>query len=67
MFPRNKRPTGENSRKRYADAEALTAMLREKNREIQLLKKQLKLSDEYCRNLRDLLRELVRILAIIDQ
>ncbi len=67
MFPRNKKPTGENSRKQYADAEALIAMLREKNKEIELLKKQLKLSDEYSRNLRDLLRELVRILAIIDQ
>lgn len=48
------------------DAETLTMMLQEKNRQIKLLKKQLELSDEYGRNLSDLLRELVKLLALIE-
>lgn len=48
------------------DAETLTMMLQEKNRQVKLLKKQLELSDEYGRNLSDLLRELVKLLALIE-
>lgn len=66
MSPGKKSLTNENSRKQCTDAEALTVMLREKNRQIQLLREQLKLSDEYGRNLGDLLRELVRLLKIIE-
>lgn len=67
--PGKKRPTGERNKKqyKYKDAEALRVVLHEKNRQIQLLRAQLKLSDEYGRNLRDLLEDLVKLLAIIEQ
>ena len=48
------------------DAEALTMMLQEKNHQIELLKKQLELSDEYGRNLSGLLWELVRLLELTE-
>ncbi len=59
-------PTKEREEK-HTDAEALTIMLQEKNRQIQMLRKQLEMSDEYGRNLHDLLQELVRLLTLIDQ
>ncbi len=65
--PGKKRPTGEKNKKQYKDAEALKVVLHEKNRQIQLLRAQLRLSDEYGRNLRDLLEDLVKLLAIIEQ
>ncbi|MCG8341859.1 MAG: hypothetical protein MI684_03380 [Chlorobiales bacterium] len=46
---------------------ALTEKLNEKNRQIQLLHQKLKQSDEYGRNLSGLLRELIRLLAIVEE
>lgn len=61
-------PIKETGKKSHSepDAERLTMVLQEKNRQIKLLKKQLELSDEYGKNLSDLLRELVRLLALIE-
>ena len=54
-------------RKTQADVDALTEKLNEKNRQIQLLHQKLKQSDEYGRNLSGLLRELIRLLAIVEE
>lgn len=56
-------PIGESRKESHAgkDIETLTMMLEEKNRQIRLLRRQLELSDEYSRNLGDLLKELVRL------
>lgn len=61
-------PIKEAGKKNHADpdAERLAMMLQERNYQIELLKKQLELSDEYGKNLSDLLRELVRLLTLIE-
>ncbi|WP_294343282.1 hypothetical protein [Prosthecochloris sp.] len=67
MSPGNTRGADNIGRKRFAEVDVLKDMLKEKNKQIQLLHQKLKQSDEYGRNLSDLLRELVRLLAIIEQ
>ena len=67
MYSGKNRSTDKKGRVRQTDADTLTVLLNEKNRQIQLLHHKLKQSEEYGRNLSDLLRELVRLLAIIEQ
>ncbi|PWW81653.1 hypothetical protein CR164_09610 [Prosthecochloris marina] len=67
MFPGNTSDSDKSGRKRFAEVDVLKDMLNEKDRQIRLLHQKLKQSDEYGRNLSDLLRELVRLLAIIEQ
>ncbi|UZJ40886.1 hypothetical protein OO006_11070 [Prosthecochloris sp. SCSIO W1101] len=67
MFPGNTSDSDKSGRERFAEVDVLKNMLNEKNRQVRLLHQKLKQSDEYGRNLSDLLRELVRLLTIIER